>query len=148
MGFSRRNWPEDTVLTMDVTPLQLDIAAWIVGWHLEVNHQLPDDILPPWRVSIEDTHDGALQKILGIVDIPENILCGVVAKSSVCDGVDDCAHLVPWVLLHWHQLQTMMLHKEEKRRGEGGRFDRRREGEITSHVTTLPGRATFHAHTK
>ncbi len=119
VGFSHRIWPNDAVLTMDIDPLQLNIGARIVGWHLEVDRQLPDGILPPQRTSIKDTHNGALQKILGIVDIPEYVLCGIVSKSSVRDGVDDRANLVPWVLLCWHRLQTMTMCKEEKRRGEG-----------------------------
>ena len=95
--FSHRNWPKDAVLTMDVHPLQLNLSA--VGGHLEVDCQLPDSILPPWRASIEETHDGALQKVLGIVHIPEDVLRGMVAQSSVGDSVDNFTHLVPWVLL-------------------------------------------------
>ena len=114
------------MLTMDVDPLQLNIGARIVGLHLEVDRQLPEGILPPRRASIKDIHDGALQKMLGIGDIPEDVLRGMVAKSSVCDGLDNRAHLVPWVLLRWHRLQTMTMRKEDKIRGEGGRFDRQR----------------------
>ena len=96
--------------------------------------------------SIEETHDSSLQKVLGIVDIAKDVLRGMVAKSSVRDGVDDRAHLVPRVLLCWHR-KTMTMGKEDKRREEsGGRFDRREE--ITTHVTTFPGRATLHANTK
>ncbi len=46
--FSRRNWPEDAVLTMGDHPLQLNLGA--VGGHLEVDRQLPDGILPTWDV--------------------------------------------------------------------------------------------------
>jgi len=65
---------------MDVHPLQLNFGA--VGGHLEVDRQLPDGILPPGCASIEETHDGSLQKVLGIVDIAGDVLCGMVAKSS------------------------------------------------------------------
>jgi len=102
--FSRRNCPEDAVLTMDVHPLKLNLGA--VGGHLEVDRQLPDGILPPRRASIEETHDCSLQKVLGIVDIAEDVLRGMVAKSSVRDGVDDRAHLVPQVFLCRHRSQN------------------------------------------
>ena len=88
---------------MDVDPLQLNNGTQIIGWHLEFNRQLPDGILPPRRASIKDTYDGALQKMLGIVDIPEDVLPGMVVKSSDRDGVGNRAHLVPWVLFHWHR---------------------------------------------
>ena len=88
------------MLTMDVHPLQLNLGA--VGGHLEVDRQLPDGIFPPRRASIEETHDGSLQKVLGIVDIAKDVLCGMVAKSSVRDSVDDRTHLVPQVFLCWH----------------------------------------------
>ena len=72
---------------MDVHPFQLNLGT--VRGHLEVNHQLTDVILPPRCASIEETHDDSLQKVLGIVDIAKDVLRGMVAKSSVCDGVDD-----------------------------------------------------------
>jgi hypothetical protein len=64
---------------MYVDPLQLDLGAWDIGGHLEVNRQLPDGILPPRRTSIEGTHDAALQKVLRIVDVAEDVLCGMIA---------------------------------------------------------------------
>ena len=42
----------------------------------------------------------------------------------------------------------MTMGKEDKRRGGGGRFDRRGGRAQLIHVTTFPGRATFHAHYK
>jgi len=82
---------------MDVHPLQLDLGA--VEGHLEVDRQLPDGILPPRRVSIEETHDGALQKMFGIIHIAEDVLSSMVAKNSVRDGMANHTHLVPRVLL-------------------------------------------------
>ena len=61
---------------MDGDPLHLDLGARIVGGHLEVDRQLPDSILPSRRASVEDMHDGALQKILGIVHVAEDVLRG------------------------------------------------------------------------
>jgi hypothetical protein len=43
---------------------------------------------------------------IGIVDIAKDVLRGIVAKSSVHDGVDDRAHLVPWVLIFRHRSQN------------------------------------------
>ena len=98
--FPRRNWPEDAVLYMNCDPLQLDLGA--LGGHLEVDRQLPDGILPPRRVSVEDTHDSSLQKMLGIVHITKDVLCSKVAQNSIRDSVDICAHLVPPINLCWH----------------------------------------------
>ncbi len=52
---------------MDDHPLQLNLGA--VGGHLEVDHQLPDGILPPRLASIKETHNSFLQKVLGIVEL-------------------------------------------------------------------------------
>ncbi len=93
------------MLLMDGDPLQLDLGARIAGGHLEVNRQLPDGILPPQGTSIEDTHDGSLQNMLGIVDVAEDVLRGMVTQNSFFDSVDDCAHLVPPVNLCWHRKQ-------------------------------------------
>jgi hypothetical protein len=62
------------------------------------------------------------KKMLGIVDIAEDVLRGMVAKSSVRDGVDDRAHLVPQVFLCQHRSQNNDDEQriEEKRGGEGG----------------------------
>jgi hypothetical protein len=103
--FSRRNWPEDAVLSMDCDPLQLDLGARIVGGHLEVDRQLPDGILPPRRASVKDTHHGSLQKMLGIVHVTEDVLRSMVAQNSIRNSVDNCAHLIPPVNLCWHRKQ-------------------------------------------
>ena len=72
----------------------------------------------------------------------------MVAKSSVRDGVDDRAHLVPQVFLCRHRSQNNDDEQriEEKRGGEGGgTIGLIREGE-TQHVTTFSGRAIFLPH--
>ena len=56
-------------------------------------------VLPSRHVSIKDTHNGALQNMLGIVYVAEDVLHCMVALKSINDGVDDCAHLDPQVLL-------------------------------------------------
>jgi hypothetical protein len=71
--------------------------------------------------------------MLGIVDIAEDVIRGMVAKSSVCDGVDDHAHLVPQVFLCRHRSQNNDDEQriEEKRGGEGGsRFDQRGRAQL------------------
>ena len=41
---------------------------------------------------------------LFIVDVAEDVLCGMIAENSIGDGMDNCAQLVPWILLPlcWH----------------------------------------------
>ena len=97
--FFCQNWPEDAVLLMEDNNLQLNLETRIFRGHPKVNRKLPDGILPPWCVSVKDTHDSALQKMLGIVHIAKNNLRGMVAQNSICNGVDDRAPLIPWVLL-------------------------------------------------
>ena len=48
------------MLSMEGDPLQFNSERRFVGGHLEVNHQIPDGILPPRRATIEDIHDSAL----------------------------------------------------------------------------------------
>ncbi len=62
---------------------------------------------------------GSLQIVLDIVGIAKDVLRGVVAKRSVCDGVDNRAHLVLGVLLCQHQSQNNDngQRKQEKRGG-------------------------------
>ena len=71
---------------------------------MKSNRQLPDGILPPWRASVKDIHDGALKELLGIVYVAVDVLRGMVAQNSVREGMDDRAHLVPRVDL-WHRKQ-------------------------------------------
>ncbi len=89
------------MLSMDGDSLKLDTERRIFGGHLEVDRQFPDGILPPRCVPIKDIHNGALKECLVIVYVAVDVLHSMVAQNSVQDGVDDRAHLVPWVNL-WH----------------------------------------------
>jgi hypothetical protein len=95
--FTSRNWPKGAVLLMDGNPLQLNPGHSFVGGHIKFNRQLSEGILPPRHAPVKDIHDGALNECLGIVYIPINDLCGVVAQDYFQDGVDNHAHLVLWV---------------------------------------------------
>ena len=77
------NRPEGTMLLMDADPRQFNSECRFVREHLEVDHQLPDGILPPRRASVKDIHDGALKERGGIVYVAVDILCGMVAQNSV-----------------------------------------------------------------
>ncbi len=61
---------------------------------MKSNRQLPDGILPPWRASVKDIHNGALKEHLGIVYSAVDVLRGMVAQNSVQDGVNNCAHSI------------------------------------------------------
>ena len=37
--------------------------------------------------------------MLCIVDVAEDVLGGMIAENSIGNGMDDCAHLVPRILL-------------------------------------------------
>ncbi len=62
------------MLPMDVYPPRFDSRHRIFEGHLEVDRQLPDSILSPWRASIKDIYDGALKERLGIVYVAIEIL--------------------------------------------------------------------------
>ena len=88
---------------MDSDPLQFDSERRFFGGHLEVE-PLPDGILPTRRASVKDIHDGAQMESLSIVYVAVDVLRGMVPQNSVRDGVDNRAHLFPWVDL-WHRKQ-------------------------------------------
>ena len=71
------------MLSMNGDPLTFYSKRRIFGGHLEVDHQLPDGILPPRRVPIKDICDGALKECLGLVYVAVDVLCGMVAQNSV-----------------------------------------------------------------
>ena len=49
-----------------------------------------------WKYRRRGSFDDRIRRDrIGIVDIAKDVLRGMVAKSSVRDGVDDRAHLVP-----------------------------------------------------
>ena len=91
------------MLSMDSNPLQFDSERRFFRGHLKVHRQLPDGILPPGRASVKHIYDGALKERLVIVYVAVDVLRGTVAQNSVQDGVDDRAHLVPWVDLQHHK---------------------------------------------
>ena len=90
--------------------------------HLNVHRQLPDGISPPRRAPVKDMYDGALKERLGIVYVAVDVFCGMVARNSVQDGMNDRAHLVPRVDL-WH------------RSNDNTSFEKKREGGGIEHNT-------------
>jgi hypothetical protein len=79
--FTGQSRPEGAVLLMDRNPLQLNPGRSFVGGHLKVDGQLLDGTIPPRHAPVKDIHDDALNECLGMVYIPINFLCSMVAQD-------------------------------------------------------------------
>ena len=54
-----------------------------------------------------------------VVDVAEDVLCGMITENSIGDGMDDFAHLIPQILLHLcHHCKQLRATNEEEGGGE------------------------------
>ena len=81
--FIGQNRPKGAMLSMDGDPLKFDSKRRFFGGHLEVDHQLPNGILPPRRAPVKNIHNGALKECLGLFYVAIDVLRGMVAQNSV-----------------------------------------------------------------